>query len=222
MPLVPAPGPYLPAAVSFPPLGSSQADLDEAFHVLNRLSFGPSPETLNQVISGGVSNWINQQLNPAAIDDSEVDAVLASRRYHWRNYFTDFQALALFRMAASRRQLLEVVTQFWENHFNTQVNKVQDLPSEREENESFRANALGSFGDLLRASAMHYPMTVYLDSDSNVVGAPNENYSREIMELHTKGVNNGYTQTDIEEASRCFTGWTVRAVEFYFDPGLHD
>ncbi len=221
--LNPTPGP-LPAPVveAYPLAGTTPAELDEAFHLLNRLSFGPSPDAVNELLSMGATNWINQQMSPQGIDDSELDALLAAGFLNPLHYERDFQGHTLLRMILSKRQFLEVMTQFWENHFNTQLEKVYDLSEEMAENERFRALAFGDFEDLLTASAMHYPMTVYLDNDSNVVGAPNENYGREILELHTMGVNNGYTQQDIVEAARCFTGWTVRNGKFFFNPGLHD
>ncbi|MDJ0839821.1 MAG: DUF1800 family protein [Acidobacteriota bacterium] len=210
------------AAVTFPPAGTSQAELDEAFHILNRMSFGPSPESINELLNMGATAWINQQLNPDTIDDSALEADLASGMFNPEHGYRDLTGQMLYRMIRSKRQLLEVMTWFWENHFNTELSKVDSLMEEQAENERFRQHALGNFRDLLLASANYLPMTIYLDNDSNVVGAPNENYSRELMELHTMGVNNGYTQADIEEASRCFTGWTVIDGKFTFNPGLHD
>lgn len=214
----------LPAAapVDFPLPGTSAGELDEAHHVLSRLTFGPSPESINELLSMGVDAWITQQMAPELVDDSELDLLLNNGYYIPLHRNDDFRAYTLLRMMKSKRQLLEIMTQFWENHFNTQLDKVRSLKDELAENERFRSLAFGNFADILAASAHNYPMTVYLDSDSNIVGAQNENYAREIMELHTLGVNNGYTQTDIIEAARCFTGWTVEAGEFKFDPGLHD
>jgi len=219
----PTPGPLpAPPVTPYPLAGTTAADLDLAHHVLNRLSFGPSPDSVNQFLAMGIDPWIDQQLAPELIDDGEMENLLSFRPFHSANIIDDFRAELIFRMAMSQRQLLEVMTQFWENHFNTQIDKTQELAEEIAENQRFRTHAFGNFLDLLKSSAMHYPMTVYLDNDSNVVGAPNENYAREILELHCLGVNNGYTHDDIVEASRCFTGWTVQNGEFYFNPGLHD
>lgn len=211
-----------PSVDAFPPAGTNQADLDEAHHILNRLSFGPSPDSITDVLNMGVNGWISQQMNPQSIDDSELEAMLAEDYFRRFDHRQEFRAASLFRMMHSKRQLLEVMAQFWENHFNTQMGKTDNVIEENYENEQFRTHAFGNFLDLLKTSAENYPMTVYLDSVSNVVGAPNENYSREILELHCYGVNNGYTQADIVEAARCFTGWTVRRGKFYFNPGYHD
>ncbi len=219
----PTPGPLpAPPVTPFPAAGTTPAQLDEAQHVLKRLTFGPSPDSLNEILATGVDPWIDEQLDPLSIDDSELDNLLSYGLFNSRHYDDDFRAELMFRMAVSKRQLLEVMTQFWENHFNTQYSKTRELSEEIAENQRFRTHAFGNFLDLLKSSAMYYPMTVYLDNDSNVVGAPNENYAREIMELHCLGVNNGYTQQDIVEASRCFTGWSVRDGKFFFNPGLHD
>ena len=211
-----------PGVEAFPPPGTTANQLDEAHHILNRLSFGPSADSLRAVLNLGVAGWINQQLNPNTIDDSDMESLLADDYFRPVDNRHEFRAWALFRMIYSKRQLLEVMTQFWENHFNTQLGKTDNVIEELAENQQFRQHAFGNFLDLLKASAENYPMTVYLDSLSNVVGAPNENYAREILELHCYGVNNGYTQADIVEAARCFTGWTIRRGKFFFNPGYHD
>lgn len=211
-----------PSVVAFPPIGTTPAELDEAFHILNRLTFGPTPQTLLEVLEGGIDAWIAAQLAPQTLDDSVLETLLQADLLRPHDLDRDFQAYGLLRMSTSKRQLLEVLTQFWDNHFNTQMDKVDNFEQELAENEMFRTHALDDFEQLLLASATGYPMTVYLDNDANVVGAPNENFAREILELFALGVNNGYTQEDIVQAARCFTGWTVREGAFFFDPGLHD
>lgn len=211
-----------PQPTSFPPIGTSQTALDEAYHVLNRLTFGPSPKMILDLLGQGRNQWINQQLNPESIDDSQLEQIMNSQFFVPKSHADDLRAFMMFRMAHSNRQLREVMTQFWDNHFNTQLFKTSHRVAEMEETDRFRQHALGNFGDLLMASALNFPMTVYLDNNSNVVAGPNENYAREIMELHTVGVNNGYTQEDIAEVARIFTGWTIQKGAFFFDPGLHD
>lgn len=221
---VPVPNPILPTLtpVQFPPVSATQAQVDEAVHILDRLTFGASPDEINRIIGMGVDNWINEQLDPLSIDDSEVEAHLATDLFMPHHAEEDLRGEMLYRMIKSKRQLLEVMTWFWENHFNTQISKTRSLVAERDENNRFREHALGNFKDLLTASATHYPMTVYLDSSTNVVGAANENFAREILELHTYGVNNGYTEDDIVELARCFTGWAEERGAFFFNPGQHD
>ena len=132
----------------------------------------------------------------------------------------------LLRAIYSNRQLEEVLTDFWFNHFNVFLDKGADrFMVTAYERDVIRPHVLGRFKDLLLATAESPAMLFYLDnwqsvSDNNPVrpNAPanqrraglNENYGRELMELHTLGVDGGYTQHDVTEVARCFTGWTIR------------
>lgn len=189
-----------------------------AHHVLNRLTFGSTPEALAEVQRVGVDAYLTQQLDPASIDDSALVALLGAAP----TTKAELQRQEILRAIASRRQLLEVLTWFWDNHFNTDLNKHQTVAYEVAENARFRARALGRFRDLLDASAKSPAMLIYLDNAMSRGGDANENYARELLELMTMGVDGGYTQTDVEEVARAFTGWTVVNGEFAFDPALHD
>ena len=206
----------------FPPPGVTQSQLEEAHHVLNRLSFGPNQASLQAILSSGVESWISDQLDPSGIDDSVLENLNLNKSWKQKTSWKGFADEMLTRATLTERQFNEVLTQFWDNHFNTEISKTNNPEEEWLENRAFRKHALGNFKDLLLASATGYTMNVYLDNIYNVVGAPNENYAREILELHTFGVNNGYTQDDIVQAARCFTGWTVDRGKFAFDPGSHD
>ena len=155
----------------------------------------------------------------------------------------------LYRAIYSERQLEEVLVDFWFSHFNVYLNKglVRHLATSYER-DAIRPFVLGKFKDMLRATAAHPAMLVYLDNWQSVdpaaienmrrrakranLQAPkrlrglNENYGRELLELHTLGVEGGYTQKDVVEVARCFTGWTVSAVlrdpKFQFVDRLHD
>ena len=149
----------------------------------------------------------------------------------------DLMAAKLFRAVYSNRQLQEVLADFWYNHFNVFIEKGADryLVTAYERDE-IRPRVLGKFEDLLRATAQSPAMLFYLDNWESV-GAQspagmrrkrglNENYGRELLELHTRGVDGGYTQKDVTEVARCFTGWTIkqpqRVAEFEFNPRMHD
>ena len=144
----------------------------------------------------------------------------------------ELQQLVHIRGVYSQKQLQVVLAEFWENHFTTDYDKLAeyfddlqnsdatDAMSEAQaraeaaelEYEAYRffyENALGDFGDLLLYSATSPSMLVYLDNVLNVKGAPNENYAREILELFAFGVDNRYTQEDIEQLAKCFTGWGI-------------
>jgi uncharacterized protein (DUF1800 family) len=116
-------------------------------------------------------------------------------------------ARSLLRDLYSRNQLKEQLTWFWMNHFNVSQNKgeVRAFVADYEEN-AIRPHVLGKFRDLLAATAFHPAMLQYLDNAQNAAHHINENYAREIMELHTMGVGSGYTQSDVQELARILTG----------------
>jgi uncharacterized protein (DUF1800 family) len=147
----------------------------------------------------------------------------------------------LLRAIYSSRQLEEVLTDFWFNHFNVYLNKGADRYMVTSyERDVIRPHVLGKFKDLLLATAQSPAMLFYLDNWQSAAPdvvrpfAPpkqkktglNENYGRELMELHTLGVDGGYTQQDVTEVARCFTGWTIRQPQlgggFFFNPRMHD
>ena len=140
----------------------------------------------------------------------------------------------LYRAAYSTRQLQEVLVDFWMNHFNVFRDKgaVRMLVASYER-DAIRPYVLGRFRDMLLATARHPAMLFYLDNwrsqaprDDDPLTGLNENYGRELLELHTLGVDGGYTQTDVIEVARAFTGWTIHEPdiygEFYFNPAMHD
>ncbi len=148
----------------------------------------------------------------------------------------------LLRAIYSERQLQEVLVDFWFNHFNVFAGKgpVRMYLTEYER-DAIRPHAMGRFRDLLGATAKSPAMLFYLDNwqsaaesttmrpgprQQNMRRGLNENYARELMELHTLGVDGGYTQKDVQEVARAFTGWTIRQPrmggEFRFEPRMHD
>ena len=141
----------------------------------------------------------------------------------------------LLRAVGSQRQLEEVMVDFWFNHFNVFAGKQDEAALLPEyEGRALRPHALGTFPELLEATARSPAMLIYLDNWRSAAPRPrarqqrglNENYARELLELHTLGVDGGYTQADIVEVARCFTGWTVETPReeprFVFRPGMHD
>ena len=208
-----------------PPQGR---EIDEATHVLNRLTFGPRPGDLAVITKLGHRAWIERQLQPEDIDDSWT--VARTRHFEALNVwppgeFLEYSAKELLdqmtrakmvRAIHSRRQLLEVMVDFWSDHFNIDPSKGDSKWLKPADDKNvIRAHALGNFRDLVKASALSPSMLWYLDGRVNRKASakekPNENYGRELLELHTLGVNGGYTQQDVMEVARCLTGWTVRA-----------
>ena len=125
------------------------------------------------------------------------------------------------RMFSTRRPLEEKLTLFWHGHFATGENKVRDYRMMIRQNEMLRARASGAFRDLLVGILKDPAMLVYLDNGENVKKHPNENFGRELLELFTMGVGN-YTERDVREAARAFTGWTNDVLAFRFDADQHD
>ena len=203
------------------------SDLDAVAHALNRLTFGPGPGLHARVAALGVEAFLDEQLAPEKIADGLCDRATARFAEAWwepvgEAYEEDAEALtpllrrtALLRATYSERQLFEVVCEFWSDHFNIDPGKGDCRYTKiADDRDTIRAHALGHFRDLLSASALSPAMLWYLDGRANVGTPgekPNENYARELMELHTLGVHGGYTQQDVMEVARCLTGWTILA-----------
>jgi uncharacterized protein (DUF1800 family) len=184
----------------------------------------------------------------AGLDLSAADsAQLREAGKRSRQLLTELQTAKVARAVMSDRQLEEVMVDFWENHFTVFAGKGPERYFLAQyERESIRPHALGKFRDLLGAVARSPAMLYYLDNWESTVEADrpalvtraatkrprtrtrglNENYGRELMELHTLGVDGGYTQADVISAARAFTGWTVEKPRvngtFVFRPALHD
>lgn len=155
---------------------------------------------------------------------------------------TELQRAKLLRAVYSEQQLYEVLVDFWENHFSIFANKDDDrYLLTAFDRETIRPFAMGRFRDLLGATAHSPAMLFYLDNwrssvprpypargekPAGVDGGFNENYARELLELHTLGVDGGYTQKDVQEVARCLSGWTIQKPNeqglFLYRPGLHD
>ncbi len=125
------------------------------------------------------------------------------------------------RMVATPRPLEEKMALFWHGHFATSSDKVRDYRKMLQQRDLFARYATGNFRDLAVAVAKNPAMLVYLDAAQNVKALPNENFGREVLELFTMGIGN-YSETDIREASRAFTGWTNDSMTFVVDEANHD
>lgn len=199
-----------------------------AARVLGRAAYGPRPGDVERVVAMGPDAWIEEQLSPGSIPD--LQAFFLTRRIETVHLsapdifdvargtaITDLRRAALLSAVYSERQLFERMVEFWSDHFNVFVGKADCAWLKVvDDREVIRRNALGNFRDLLLASALSPAMLVYLDGRANVAGKPNENYAREILELHTLGVGGGYAQADVMELARALTGWQVRG---FFERG---
>ncbi len=200
--------------------------------LVNRVTLGFTQEEYALATQMGFNAYLEYHLNHLAIKDAVVDSLLGSSASEVQGqepfetlWMTPWalgqQASAstvqnalvratIIRGVFSRRQLFERVVEFWTDHFS--INIAQEEVIQRiktvDDRDVIRANALGTFPALLRASAKSPAMCAYLDNNLNTRFGGNENYAREIMELHTMGVDGGYTQTDVQRVAKCFTGWT--------------
>jgi uncharacterized protein (DUF1800 family) len=213
-------------------------ETDKIVHLLNRAGYGPRPGDIEKVRQKGIGRYIDEQLRPEIISDSAVEPRLALLdtlgarpadirvRYQRdpRPIVEQLLSQKIIRAAYSDRQLQEVMTDFWFNHFNVNAGKegVQFVVTSYER-DVIRPHTLGKFKDLLLATAKHPAMLVYLDNVMSTAAGINENYARELLELHTMGVNGGYLQKDVEQVARALTGWTLTedGLGFQFRKDLH-
>jgi uncharacterized protein (DUF1800 family) len=225
--------------------------------LLNRIAFGPRPGDVERIRDMGPEKYLEQQLHPEQIPDRAAESRLehlqtlkmdtaellqkfqpprkrakldprSMMQSGPQNILLELQAQKLIRAVHSERQLQEVMTEFWFNHFNVFWGKNADrwLTTSYEMN-VIRPRLFGKFKDLLMATAKSPAMLFYLDNHlSSSIKGINENYARELMELHTLGVDGGYTQKDVQEVARAFTGWSIdrpqMKAEFIFRPRIHD
>jgi uncharacterized protein (DUF1800 family) len=239
-------------AVTVTPKTAAGALAEEAFNLpvsaqsgnivnaLNRMTFGATPALLRQVNQYGFTAYLDQQLNPAGIADTafaarNVDAMLRQDKVNDWERDQGLQEWRISHAAWSDRQLQNVMALFWENHFWSVPKRQWLIDGQISEINSFRANALGKFSTLLMASVKSPVMMDYLDNSSSTKNGITENYARELLELHTVGVDGGYQNEDIRAVARILTGWGVEEIDhpqiadperklvvFKFDPNRHD
>ncbi|HET6480544.1 MAG TPA: DUF1800 domain-containing protein [Actinoplanes sp.] len=195
---------------------------DPIAHLLRRATFGATPASLAEARRLGVAGWLDRQLDPTSITDGVCGGVLARlplagasiatvRSSIAKNSYEAVKQLgraAVARAAWSDRQLFEVTAAFWANHLHIAApsSGVWDSRSDYEA-QVIRKHTFGRFADMLKASMKHPAMLTYLDNRSSTQDHPNENYARELMELHTIGLT--YTEQDVYAAAKLLTGLTV-------------
>lgn len=210
--------------------------------LVNRVTFGLNAYELGLVRSLGYSGYLEYHLNYPAIFTPGIITLLSSLTtlnlpagelylLPANQVLTELIDSTLLRAYYSRQQLYERMVEFWSDHFSIDIqNGMCRWLKTVDDRTVIRPHALGRFPDMLTASARSPAMLYFLDNVLSVAGAPNENYARELMELHTLGVDGGYTQNDVLEVARCFTGWTVHpptadiaiAGTYYFNAAIHD
>lgn len=223
--------------------GPDLSDREKVEHVLDRCSYGAKPGEVDQILkNGGWKAWLKQQMEPDHIDDASTDRVIAERfpwakmdieqlKKHYngkenqgeiKEMHHQLPEMVFTRAVMSNKQFMEVMCDFWRNHFCV------DCPGEYEKSRSWtdadyeknviRKYVFGTFGDMLYASARHPAMLEYLDNKLSYKNNWNENYAREVMELHTLGADRDYNNLDVQELSKALTGWTYNGnFQFYFN-----
>ncbi|HUF50894.1 MAG TPA: DUF1800 domain-containing protein [Longimicrobiales bacterium] len=207
---------------------------DSLLRLVSRITNGVTDQEMTLARRLGFNGYLNYHLRHTTINDNEAAAFVAARfpnlqlagtglyQQEQNPLLNQLAEATLYRAVYSKRQLYERMVHFWSDHFNIYYPKVNYLKL-LDDRLVIRRHALGRFPDLLRASAHSAAMLEYLDNTRSRGRNVNQNYARELMELHTMGADGGYTQTDVEEVTRCLTGWTIQGRgNFFFDASGHD
>jgi hypothetical protein len=193
-------------------------------HLYRRAGFGANLDELRAAEKRGPRDTLDLLFQGEPGCDELVPALLTAGEYTAAaNEPAQLRGWWIYCMLHSGHPLREKLTLFWHNHFATSIAKVQSTKEMFNQNKLLREHALGKFGPFLLAVSKDAAMLHWLDSNSNIKGKPNENYAREIMELFSLGVGN-YTEKDIREGARAFTGWHTDSDGFgyEFNARLHD
>ena len=191
-----------------------------------RAGFGSTQEELRVTLSlrpeEVIANMVRSESgNISELDAFESDSVELAKAVLATADVKQLATWWLHRMLNTPTPLVEKMTLFWHGHFATGAEKVQDAELMRSQNMLLRANALGNFRSLAQAIAKDPAMLIYLDSVSNRKAHANENFARELMELFCLGEGN-YSEADVQQLAKCFTGWEIRRKQFRFNPYQHD
>ncbi|HKI34817.1 MAG TPA: DUF1800 domain-containing protein [Gemmataceae bacterium] len=197
-------------------------DLKKVGHLYRRAAFGATWSELEGGVKDGPEKAIDKLLQGGpgqeAFDRETAQLAESIRR---ANNGQQARAWWLYRMLYSPQPLREKVTLFWHNHFATSNAKVNNAAYMLGQYDLMRQHALGNFRSLLQEMSKDPAMMVWLDTSLSKKGMPNENYARELMELFSLGIGN-YTEKDIREAARAFTGWEIKDGKGDFNPKQHD
>ncbi len=178
-------------------------------HLLRRAAFGCRSHEWGHWSALGEKGALNELIDyesiPVKLPDLATDSMgglvapndTDSLKRYW-----------LYRFCETTRPLEEVMTLFWHGHFATSDYKVQNPSIEYRQNQLFRKHAMGSFRQMLGEIAVDPAMLIWLDGNNSTKKAPNENFSRELLELFTMGVDGGYTEHDVKEGAKAYTGWS--------------
>jgi len=233
--------PTTPSTPTPTPLPASPLPSAFGLHLGSRFSYGMTPQLHQEMeAAGGPQAWFGAQLDPARIPDPVGDQFLtwwpsldldaptiwqrdqAGTEPAWE-VMADYQRWCLLRRIWSSRQVLEQMTEFFENHLHVPVHDDGVFGFRASYGKLIRSHALGRFDQLLTAAVTHPAMGISLDNASSTKYAPNENLGRELLELHTVGRGN-FTEDDVKASARILTGYRVQmwsTWRSWYDPGSH-
>ena len=207
-------------------------------HLLRRATHGPTHQLVKEIRRLGRGRWLDRQLDPSSLNDPFCEDYVADRYpdlgmsvQHafetlggsWDLMYALGQA-TIVRAVWSKRQLFEVMVDFWSNHLNvTNPHEACWWSRHDYDRRVIRKHALGKFSHMLRASAVHPAMMMYLNNAESSRDNPNENYGREILELHSVGVDGGYDEEDMRQSTMALTGFGIswETGEFEYHPWDH-
>ncbi len=208
------------AWAEYKPSADNPWDLRKAGHLYRRAEFGASWPTLKEALANGPAKTIDGLLKSKPETKNSKDTAEILDRGSRQNINTA-RGWWLTRMLDGSHPLREKMTLFWHNHFATSNAKVQNAGRMFGQYELMHRYALGNFSDLLQDMSKDPAMMVWLDTIQSKKGQPNENYARELMELFSLGIGN-YSEQDIREAAKAFTGWEIKSDKFNFNSGQYD
>ena len=192
----------------------SNPDIALMAHLMRRAGFGATRDELEQLVARGYETVVEELLHPGPAHAMPNDII---RRYHSdmaeMRELNSAGAYWMYRMVTTRNQLEEKLALFWHGLFATGYTKLNQASALTNQIDTFRRHALGSFHTMLVALSKDPAMIIWLDNHDNHKGDINENYGRELLELFSMGIGN-YTEDDIKECARAFTGWTLGNAEY--------
>ena len=210
------------AWAAYRPSAEAPWDLKKVGHLYRRAAFGATWPELQAGLKAGPDALIDNLFQGGEGQEAFEQRMTPLRQsIAAANSGQQAAAYWLYRMLYSPHPLQEKLTLFWHNHFATSNAKVQNAGFMLRQYELMRRHALGSFRAMLQEMSRDPAMMVWLDTRTSKKGMPNENYARELMELFSLGIGH-YTEKDVREAARAFTGWDIRGQEVVFTPAQHD
>ena len=189
-------------------------------HLLRRVGFGANEEEMDRFLAMGEEATVEYLIEYEAADDSALEKRLSGLGLDLEK-LRDLQRWSLLRMIYTQRPLQEKMVLFWHGLLTSAFKKVGKGPYMLNQDQLFRRQALGEYDVLLKAISRDSAMLIWLDSRVNNKKAPNENFARELMELFSMGIG-PYTEADVRESARAFTGWGLKKKDFIFRENQHD